>query len=243
MSIAFNGTTQYAHIVAVPSVAAFLVAGWFRRDSDSAWFEWQWSVDAGDATNRTSLKIDIIDRMRAERASIVEIETVDPAVVSTWYYVMVRYATGTLTVQHLVDGGSAWVGNASVGSLADLAPTAFGIGAMHFQGTPAFFAPLTSAGVKVWSTTLPSDAEVLAEREYRNAIVTAGLWATYRFKTGALADDHSGNARTLTLTATPTFSADDPTAILGDSASAGGGGRLVSGALLGRSLVGGSLAQ
>jgi hypothetical protein len=75
--------------------------------------------------------------------------------------------------------------------------------------------------VKIWAREF-TQAEVEAERLYRDAVITSGLWATYRLKTvtadGAGYHDSSGNGRNLTMNGTlVTGSWGSPADIIADS--------------------------
>lgn len=212
MSIVFNGTTQFASRATVPTAGSFVIAGWFRRTSDSGAREHWFSLDDGSFSNQYSLAVSATSDQIEGYHGVNDSGAAGAAVPAAWSWVMYRFSGGTMQVRRVLDGGTAWMSNQTVPTLATLAPTHLTIGARFGGGTPSEFAPATCALVKIWSgATLPTDAEVLAERLNTNATVTTGLWARYVFATGALGDDSSGNSRPLTLVGTPTFSADNPT--------------------------------
>lgn len=211
MSIVFNGSTQLAEVAAVPSVSSFVVAGWFRRTSDSGVEEVWVSSDDGSYFNQYRLRVNTSDELQGTQVFTQNAVNVSP-VTNTWYYVTYRYSGGTMAVRHLADGDTAFQSDQSTGGLSDATPDTFTIGAQYGGGTPEAFAPMTCASLKVWSGgTLPTDGELLTERLNTDVTVTTGLWASYDFLTGALDTDRSGNSRTLTLTASPTYTADAPT--------------------------------
>ncbi len=221
MSITFNGSSQYAYRATAPTPSDFVAAGWFRRTSDSGTAEVLFSLDSGSSANETLLYIDSSDQLLVYSNGAVSgnlTANVAPIVTNTWYWVMIRHTGGTLSVRHVADGGSAWASN-STSATSALTFSAVTVGARYGTGTASAFAPSTCALVKLWSGTLPTDAEVLAERLSRDVTVTAGRWGQYKFANGALATDDSGNSRTLTLAGTPTYTADAPT----DLAAAGAG--------------------
>ena len=209
MAIVLNGTTQYAYRATAPSTTDFVWAGWFRRDSDSGAVEAWVGLDSGGGADEALVYVSAADGLNKYVTTGGASTAITP-VVSTWYWVMFRYAGGVFTLRTSADGTGAWQSNDTETASA----VAFGnltLGARYGTGTAQGFAPLTCGLLKVWSgATLPNDTEVLAERTSRNAIVTTGLWATYQFKSGALGTDSSGNGRTLTQVATPTFSSSKP---------------------------------
>jgi hypothetical protein len=212
MSIVFNGTTQLASRATVPDASSFVIAGWFRRTSDSGAREHWFSVDDGSFFNQYSLAVSAASDQLEGYHGFNDTGAAGVVAAGAWSWVMYRFSGGTLQVRRVLDGGTAWASNQTVPTLATLAPTHLTIGARFGGGTPSEFAPATCALVKVWSGgTLPTDAEVLAERLNTAATITTGLWARYVFASGSLGTDGSGNSRTLTLTGTPTFSADNPT--------------------------------
>lgn len=211
MSITLNGTTQFAGRATVPSQTDYVIAGWYRRTSDSGATEAWVSLDDGaNFFNAATVQIGSGDAMTGYQGNGgVLAPNVGPTVVNTWYWVEMRQQAGTFSVRHMVNGGTAWAATQSV-TAAAVAATQLSIGANYAPGAPSAFAPMTCALMKIWSGTLPTDAQVLAERTSTTVTNTAGLWASYEFASGALGTDSSGNARTLTLTAAPTFSADTP---------------------------------
>lgn len=211
MSITFNGTTQCAFRATSPSASAFLMAGWFRRNTDSAGFEAWASIDDGTVSQRDCLQINTSDQLGGSHGFTGNGPSINPVVTSTWYWVMFRFSGGTMQVRHVADGGTAWASNLSTAALTALTSNALTLGAQYGNATPGDFAPMTCAQCTVWSGTLPTDAEVLAQRLSTTVTVTTGLWAHYTFASGSLGTDSSGNSRALTLTAAPTFSADTPT--------------------------------
>lgn len=223
MSITFNGTTQFASRATAPSATEFLVAGWFRRNSDSGANESWWSIDDGTFGASSQLYVSSADTLVGSH-SFDTSGTVLSTVTSTWYWVMFRISGGTRTIQAVADGGTAWGTPQSNGGMGALTRDTMTLGAAYGQSSASGFAPMSCALLKVWSGTLPTDTEVLAERLSTTATVTTGLWGRYVFGTGALDTDDSGNARTLTLTAAPTFTADAPTDL-----AAGGATPTVSG--------------
>ncbi len=211
MSIVFNGSSQCAFRATAPSASSFLMAGWFRRDTDSGAEESWISVDDGTVFNRDHIRVNGSDQLQGSHGFTANGVNVSPAT-STWYWVAFRYTGGTMTVRHCADGDVAWQSNQSTAALSDLTPSALTIGAQYGNATPSAWAPMTSALVRVYSgATLPTDTEVLAERLNTVPTVTTGLWANYPFATGDLGNDDSAGARDLTLTGTPTFSSAKPT--------------------------------
>lgn len=216
MSITFNGTTQCAFRAEAPSAASYVMAGWIRRNTDSGAVENFWSIDDGTFFNATVIDASASDELRVFRNGSGVAPIVNPVVLGTWYWVMVRYTGNVMTVRSSVDGTGVWQTNVTASGLTDHTPNALTLGAAYGAGTPSGFSPSTCALMKVWSGgTLPTDTEVLAERLAPTATVTTGLWARYVFASGALGADSSGNSRPLTLTAAPTFSADNPTDLAG----------------------------
>lgn len=224
MSITFNGTSQCAFRAAVPNSAEYIMAGWYRRNSDSGANECWFAIDDGSSAQEQVLFVSSTDNVAGySNSTNVMTSNVSGVATGTWYYFMLKQSGGTCTVRHCLDGDTAWQSNVTQ-SGAPITPDALTIGAARGNGATTQFAPMTSAMVKVWSGTLPSDADVLAERLATAATVETGLWARYAFADGALGTDGSTNARTLTLTASPTFTADKPTDLTISSEGGGGGG-------------------
>jgi hypothetical protein len=215
MSMALNGTSQYAGIAAVPSASAFVMAGWFRRTSDNGAVNVACCVDDGSFFNRSELKINAGDSWVGQHQFTESAQDV-AATVNEWRWMTFRYSGNTMVIKSVADGGSAFTTGTSDGSLSNLTPDRFRIGA---AGDASAFFLGTVACVKVWSGTLPDDTALLAERLNTDVTATSGLWASYDFLSGELDVDRSGNSRTLTLTATPTYTADKP-----DDLTIGGGG-------------------
>lgn len=89
--------------------------------------------------------------------------------------------------------------------------------------------------LKFWSAAL-SQAEVEAERQYRDAVRASNLWASYRLKTHTNDvngyQDGSGNGRHLTATGSlATGSFGSPSDILGDAPATGWAGTTITSAL------------
>jgi hypothetical protein len=223
MSITFNGTTQRAIIVQVPSSAAFLVAGWFRRNSDSGAEESWLSIDDGTAGESISLRVFSDDNIYGWFGAGSGPPLLAPGA-GNWVFMSYRFSGDTRIVRHLVDGATDWQSTHSTTGLAPRAFTALNIGARFGSGTAEQFAPVTCGMLKVWSGTLPTDAEVLAARLTTGPTVTTGQWARHDFLSGALGTDRTGLGRTLTLIGAPTFTADKPD----DLAIAGGATPMVS---------------
>lgn len=210
MSITFNGSSQYAHHAAAPSASAFAVGVWWRRDSDSGADEDIWRIGDGSGPfNQTMLRINNLDQHQGTHVFSSTAPALNPVVTSTWYWSMLLFDGSEVRVRHVEDGGTAWASNNNITGMSAAAPTEMAIGAQTSTGGNLF--PGTIALMKIWSGTLPTDTELLAERLNANATVTTGLWARYVFDTAALDADSSGNSRTLTLVGTPTFTADKPT--------------------------------
>ena len=210
MSMVLNGTTQYAHRATAPSASSWCATAWVRRDADSGAYECLYaSWDSGNNAGSWAL-IDNGDGLLAYHRTSPSAAALSSYTTTVWRFVQLRYTGGVITITYLNDGDSAWGTSANVSSLTDLAaPDTFLIGAS--RTTPTDLMGCTVASLKVWSGgTLPNDTDLLAERLSTDVTATTGLWANYDFLTGALDTDRSGNARTLTLVATPTFSSAKP---------------------------------
>jgi hypothetical protein len=210
VSVTFNGTTQCAFIAQVPSNTSFLVLIACRREADSGVDETWLSLDDGGETERAALQV-VFDDVYAWYGGGSGPPVVTPVVDGDWVYLLYRYSGDTRVARHVVDGSTAWASNVSATGLSPRVFSALTIGAQHGPSTPADFAPMSCAVLKIWSgATLPSDAEALEERLSIAATVTTGLWALYDFRDGALGVDRSGNGRNLTLLGSPTFTSDKP---------------------------------
>lgn len=124
-----------------------------------------------------------------------------------WRHVAVRITQGPgqLNTQGFVGGVLLGANFAST----DTADTSASIAC----GSSGLAAPACSiAHWRIWEDAL-SDAEILAESQSLVPVRTANLWADYRFESGALDVDSSGNSRSLTANGTPVFVA-DPTLTL-----------------------------
>lgn len=205
MSMALNGSSQFAGLSSTPSASAFVMAGWFRRTSDSGDFDLALCVDDGTSFQRYAVYINTSDQWQGA-IGFTQTASNRNAVVNDWVWMTIRFDGSTLTVRSCLDGETAF-NTAVTASGSALTPDRFRIGA---SGAGGDYFPGTVACVKVWSGTLPSDTDLLAERLSISVTATTGLWANYDFLDGALATDRSGNGRTLTLTGTPTYTADKP---------------------------------
>jgi hypothetical protein len=223
MSIIFNGSSQRAIVVQVPSSSAFLVLAAFRRNSDSGGEECWLSIDDGTAGESISLRLFSDDNLYGWYGGGSGPPIVAPGV-GGWVYVLYRFSGDTRIVRHIADGATDWQSMHSITGLAPRAVTALNIGARFGSGTAEQFAHVTCGMLKVWSVALPTDAQALAARLTTGPTVTTGQWARYDFLNGALGTDRTGLGRTLTLIGAPTFTADKPD----DLAIAGGATPTVS---------------
>lgn len=120
----------------------------------------------------------------------------------TWRHVAVRITQGSgqLDTQGFLNGVAVGAPIAST----DTADT----GASIAVGSSGVAAPACSiAHWRIWEASL-SDADILAESASLTPVRSANLWADYRFESGSLTVDSSGNSRDLTANGTPTFVAD-----------------------------------
>jgi hypothetical protein len=141
---------------------------------------------------------------------------------ATWYHYMFTYAPesnpgvsadGVLTAR-ASSNGTSWGTAISITGCTDMAATHFLFGVSRIAGSDILtgrFGP-----TKIWSRVL-TPTEALAEVPYRLPVDASGIWAVYPFRTGALTTDEGGSTRTLSLTGAPTFTADEPTWVVGDS--------------------------
>jgi hypothetical protein len=228
MSVVTNGTTQWLHRNSVPG-ATFSALIWARRDTDLGVSERVFCPKTGGSAGvrQATLSVSGSDVLQIGGPTAPGNMTGNPTfTVASWRLFLITYlgetnpgvsADGVLTIKTLVDGDSAFAAGNTTQRTAqsDVVSTDFVIAAITNAGSGPFAG--TFANCKVWSGIVISDADALTEMEYRNVQTNGGsLWAHYKFLTGALGTDSSGNGRTLTQVATPTFSANEPTAILGD---------------------------
>ncbi len=217
MSVVCNGTTQWLHRASAPSGSAFVMAGWVRLDTDTAAERAVFGISDGSFFQASRAVIDSGDALVAEQIFSTSGAALGAFTTGVWRWVSLRYDGTTQTLRHLNDGGTAWASNVTQ-TVGTVTPNELALFAEFASGGTLMAG--TCASLKIWSGTLPTDTEVLAERLNTDVTVTAGLWARYAFAEGALGTDGSGNGRTLTLVGTPTFSADRPT----DLTIGGGGG-------------------
>jgi hypothetical protein len=145
-----------------------------------------------------------------ESASLVTMAT------DTWYFFAMSFDGSNLKIRYVNTGGS---------TIANTITTAKGVNGsydrLNFANNEfgdVFIGNMVS--MKIWTTAL-SDADILAERQYRNPQTNlANVWATYQTKSGALSTDSSGNGRNLTENGTLSYVA-DPVDILGDDPVSG----------------------
>jgi hypothetical protein len=213
MSLVLAGA-QRATLASVPSQTAWVWAGWVRRDADADDGERTFlSMDNGNWDQQSSVYVigtqNAMQRWRAGTGDGAGTGTLfEPVVVGTWYYVMMRYADGVFTVRTLADGASAWGASNVSGVVSVQSPTHISFGARS-DGSGALTGAIASS--KLWSGTLPTDEQVLAERLTTAVANPTGLWASYDFLENGLGRDRSDNQRHLTLVGTPTHSQSKPT--------------------------------
>ena len=214
MSITFNGSSQYVYIASVPSQTDWSMSAWIRRNSDANTRRTFMSVDNENWTGQTSIYVrtngdDGAERWRAGTGTsgLGAGSLFSPVVIGTWYYFEMRLEDGTVTFRWVVDGGTTWSTGTQAIGVSTLTPTHVNLGARG-DGSEWFTGNIAMS--KLWSGTLPTADQVLAERLNTDVINTTGLWAAYDFLDEALDTDRSGNSRTLTLVDTPTYTADKP---------------------------------
>ena len=217
MSVQLDGSTEW-YTYSTPPAGSFTMCGWFRRDTDSgaeegvvgitanSFFEWQGLIiiQGGDV---------IVVQDPGGSASTGITETT-----GTWRFFMLRYDTGAAVVdlKMCVNGASSsFTATAQRTSTTNATPTDLVIGAREPDGDAKFAG--TFAFVKLFDSVL-TDGDALAERLYRNP--QQASYAAYKFASGALTTDSSGNSRTLTSNGTPVHSTDEPSDILGDDPAA-----------------------
>ena len=131
---------------------------------------------------------------------------IDPYTVSTWYpmAVVTRQGSGVLES----DGYSgATVAGITLGASLSSIDTADTSASFSIGGTGAENMGISVAYCRIWNAELTL-SEIKAEFGSTTPVRTSGLYADYRFGNGALTTDSSGNGHTLTVNATPVFTAD-----------------------------------
>lgn len=210
-----NGVDYYERNEVIdPDTTSWTMAGWFRWDTDSGAANF---FGLSTATFSNSFLLNLAtdnDVATFHGSGGFGPSDVFTAATATWYYVVLQWdaADNSLRGMYLADGDSTFQGDVLDEGLGDLDPTDLVIGVGTNDGNDLF--PGTIAFVKIWASIV-SDANLLTERQYRN-VQTGSAWALYKFLTGALTADSSGNSRTLTSNGEPAFSSDEPDAILGD---------------------------
>lgn len=223
MSVAFTTSDHYTRSEAPGGGGSFTAAMWVRRDADTGADEQIFQRSAGGFTNQNGFKVFGASDFIIAAHGGEETSGLHEVALDTWYYYLLHYqgestpgssADGVLTIKYLADGATAFTLDRTITGRSDLSPDRMFLAAYRGDNTSSL--PGTFAFCKIWTSVL-SDADALTEREYRHAQTNlGGLWAEYTFDSGAIATDTSGNARTLTAFGTPTHSADEPTAVLGD---------------------------
>jgi hypothetical protein len=201
-----------------------------RRDADggNAAVGGALGANSGSGNNTQWVREEANDEMRPYNGATQGGNALDNFVNGTWRYIVLSRSgadpNGVLKLRWL-DGAETSFGEVTMTGLTALAPTGISINCARGDGTGfATEGQYTVAFVKIWSTVELSDADCLTERLYRNIQTnTANDWALYKFLTGALTTDSSGNSRTLTAVGAPEFNADEPAAILGDDPGGGVG--------------------
>jgi hypothetical protein len=191
------------------------VAAWVRRDTDSGVDEQVLRFLAGVGAG---VSIDTSDLL-IPRQGFTTGGTAGAIATATWYYITLRFTSGgDQRCRILADGDTAWQTLSINSGGGDETLTNLTLASSDVTVSNPMAG--TFASYKLWTGTLPTEDEVLTERLNTSVTVTTGLFASYDFLTGELATDRSGNARDLTLVATPTFTSDKPT----DLTIGGGGG-------------------
>jgi hypothetical protein len=238
MSIVFDGATDSAEHTAVPS-GSWTIAGWIRVDANSGHAsDGVFGFGAAGFTNATVLGYrESEGAFKIFHANAWDGPPDDLVAQTTgtfqWFFIKWDESAGEITIGYLDDGDIAiqdtivWSG-ASAATWTDLL-----IGCMRNDSTDESI-EATFYNTLVWDSVI-TDANLLTQRLYNNSQFGTP-WAHYKYATGALDIDASGNSRTLTINGNPTFSADAPTAILGDD-PAGEEESVADGILLGDSVT------
>lgn len=137
----------------------------------------------------------------------------------TWYYLAIvhdssgnmrlfRCALGETTLTEANTLGTGGTNGTALSSI--------------FVGTDGWDEPVAAniAFHRIWDGTALSKTQLEAELQSTTPVVTTNLWADYRFASGALTTDSSGNSRSLTATGSPSYVADPD--LDGEYGAAGG---------------------
>jgi hypothetical protein len=218
MPILLNGTDQWAHNADVPDMSlSWCMVAWARRDDTTTDENIIGGLGTGPFAQR-QIVVGQTNRVRCNHGGTTSFAGLWGNT-GEWAFVFMSYDSGTLRVRSALDGDADWsVDIGELTGLSDLTPTDFVVGnARADLAASAYLGPI--AFMKVWEGRVLTDEEAWDEREYRLPVSSTGIWAAWKFDDGELAVDSSGNDRTLTLVGSPTYTADEPTDILGDGGS------------------------
>ena len=137
--------------------------------------------------------------------------TVQEMGIDTWYFVKLTYASNTLTMSVCAAGGSSFGTPQTKASLTDLPA----VDALLIGGAGAYWLNGEIASYKCWTGVTLNDTQALAERHWLNAQVAGGLLWNYKYVSGALETDSSGNSLTLSVESGSPAWAADPVDIYG----------------------------
>lgn len=211
MSVAIAGASQWMGRASSPG-GTFAMAAWIRRDSVSGLREFfifrsdgsgftNWS--GIEHLNTTGIARDFHGSQGVGQGLLTE---------DAWYWIAIWYDGTTYHFRRALDGAGAWAGtDQTLVAAADASVDDIALGAYFSSGGGAVARNISCALWKIWDGGHPTDAELLAERTDDDFIVSTNAWGLYKFESGALTTDSSGNSRTLTNNGTCTYTADDPT--------------------------------
>jgi len=245
MSIDLTGT-EYAYGDDPPGYTGgdFTIVLWFRLPATSSDFRHitRW-CRAGGGTNEAVGMYKLNDKYRIDTSNGSGTQSSSNLSDDTWYGGYITYTAetggggnGATACKLLTTIAGDWIAGFSTSnsSLSDQSATGdetYNLGCDLANGTNPW--AIEYAMYKIFTSVL-SEADIKTELQYRNPQQTA--WASHAFKSGALATDDSGNARSLTLVNTPAYLADEPSDILGDD-PASGKGPLINGGLINNGLI------
>lgn len=232
MSASYNGSDDYHNRAESFGSNSWTMASWALADVNSQ-RRTICSVDES-VSNRWLGNFDTSSTWEVHRGATQYDDGGSAISTATWYFVAATYtgettpgssADGVLDLYRRTNGtGSSWGTTNQVTGLSDYTA----LDNIHIGGfygaTSGWYHDGLIANVKYWTTAL-SSAALLAEYPYRHAQTTSGLWACYKFASGALETDSSGNGRTLTANGAtgPTYSATEPSDITADDPPSAGG--------------------
>ncbi len=207
MAVRFDAVGEHFTRAESPSGNTYTVVAGVKIEVDRNEFSTWVCLDTGATNNYTLMQTDATGtQMQAAEHNTAAVN--GPAMtVGTWYRLAVTKAGNgqPITIYWQADGAGTVSSASGTSASNNPAVDVLRIGDSVFGGE---FLNGSVAAMKLWSGAVLSQAEIEAEWASLDAVRTTNLWATYKFESGALTTDSSGNARTLSGGVGAAFEAD-----------------------------------